>query len=331
MPISTSVDMLSLKRFLDGSPEDTARDVMELLLDGIASHMPVLDAGEFEYFQRSIQKLKAKIVESQDGRQGQILGASVVERVDSYSRGIEKLCRMESSELKSIVTLLTQSLLNISHASQASASTLKSVERELAQASELTDIRMIKAKIAESLETICEEAGKQASQAASVASELAATATRPLAITERDLITGLPTVDAAKASISDRAGKGLTSWAALLFIERMETINKRFGFKAGDQMMLLFSRHIAQQLTPEDELFRWRGPMFVAILERATPAFVVSAEVRRISTSRLDYAVTLGERDIFIPITSSFSVVPITPESDLNALIDSIDEFASAH
>ena len=46
-------------------------------------------------------------------------------------------------------------------------------------------------------------------------------------------------------------------------------INTRFGYSVGNQVFHLYSKHLAQSLQQHDELYRWTGPGFIALIERA--------------------------------------------------------------
>jgi GGDEF domain-containing protein len=331
--------MLSLKRYLrmpDGEPGQ--QEVFTLLLNTVATRMPCIDAARFESFCCGVRKLQAEMIEATDAEQTTLAGVKLAESIDRYSRSLEKSVLEERTELRSIIAMLSQTLTEITRSSQKAAAALRSVERDLSAASELTDLRAVRGKLAESLKVVCEQAAVQQEQAASTEAQLGVrvrisesdpSSYRACSLTYNDAITGLPSLEGAQERIIGLIEGGRRAWLALFFVERLTAVNQRFGFAAGDQMILLFSQHIAQQLRPTDQLFRWRGPLFVAILERTEAPIAIGAEVRRIATSHFDYSVTIGTREIMVPISATFSVLPVKPSSSPEALFATIDAFAS--
>ena len=120
-----------------------------------------------------------------------------------------------------------------------------------------------------------------------------------------------------------------STYVAVFVVERLEIINSRFGFRVGDRMLLQFSQHIGQQLAQGDQLFRWRGPTFVALLERDQAQKMVDAEVMRISASRIEYTVNTKDRDVLLRVNSSHNLFRVAPDADIDAIIERIDSFAA--
>ena len=105
-----------------------------------------------------------------------------------------------------------------------------------------------------------------------------------------DPTTGLPgKSDAEEAILALPAGRpGL--YLAAFYIQRMEHLNARFGDTIGNEVLLFCSQLIASRLIqPADRLFRWRGPAFVALLQREDSLLDVRQEVRRLVGSRVQF------------------------------------------
>ena len=62
------------------------------------------------------------------------------------------------------VEMLAKSLLRVCHSSEKSASALRHVERDLAKASQLQDIRELRLKMADCIQVVCNEAEAQETQ-----------------------------------------------------------------------------------------------------------------------------------------------------------------------
>ena len=94
-----------------------------------------------------------------------------------------------------------------------------------------------------------------------------------------DQVSGLPSPQKAESEITARVGADSAYYAAVFVVDRVESVNLRHGCAAGDRLLQAFGRNLATKLTSEDQVFRWRGPAFVALLKRNDPADGVRAEV----------------------------------------------------
>jgi len=91
----------------------------------------------------------------------------------------------------------------------------------------------------------------------------------------------------------------------------MSLINARFGEEIGNEILLYCSQHIATSLIrPTDSLFRWAGPLFVAILEREESAPAVAGEVRRVVSAPLSRFFDNSSRTMYLPIRLTAETLP---------------------
>src|SRR5208282_2957702 len=99
-----------------------------------------------------------------------------------------------------------------------------------------------------------------------------------------DRVSGLPSFEKAEHEIAARVGADSGYYAAVFVVERVESVNLRYGAATGDRLLRAFSEHLVSKLSPEDEVFRWRGPAYVALLKRTGLADIVRAEVARFAS-----------------------------------------------
>lgn len=117
-----------------------------------------------------------------------------------------------------------------------------------------------------------------------------------------DPCTGLPAKSEAEAALQRVAGNS-QSYIAVFYVHRMSLINARFGEEIGNEILVYCSQHIATTLIrPKDLLFRWSGPVFVAILERDESAPAVAGEVRRVVSAPLSRFFDNSSRTMYLPI-----------------------------
>ena len=146
-----------------------------------------------------------------------------------------------------------------------------------------------------------EESGSLASPAAAAA---------PVQAVVSDPSTGLPAKSEAEAALRRVAGAS-QSYIAVFYVHRMSLINARFGEEIGNEILLYCSQHIATNLIrPADLLFRWSGPVFVAILEREESASAVAGEVRRVVSAPLSRFFDNSSRTMYLPIRLTAETFP---------------------
>jgi GGDEF domain-containing protein len=226
---------------------------------------------------------------------------------------VQRSLGSQIKELQSIVSMFTRSMLQVSKGSAASANKLHQIERQIEKSSQSEDLRAIKLQLGQSLEVICEEAAEQDRRSADLSDQIHKAVARPEAaavlseaLGDIDLTTGLPNYRAAEKALRAAVSGGAGTYVVLLCVDRLDTINSRFGFTVGDRILMLFGQHLAQKFANADRLFRWRGPGFLALLDRSGPESSVRAEVARMVSARLEQQIELGERSVLLPIAASW-------------------------
>jgi GGDEF domain-containing protein len=187
----------------------------------------------------------------------------------------------------------------------------------------------------QSLEVICEEAAAQERRSEEISDRLRDAMSRPAsaavlseAVADFDLVTGLPNVRAAEQALLTAISTGTSTYAVLLSVDRVEIINSRFGAAVGDRILMLFGQHLAQRLSPTDQLFRWRGSGFLALIDRSGPEISVRADVARMVAARLEQEIELGGRSILLPITASWMLTGVA-NSTLERISQKLDAFSA--
>jgi GGDEF domain-containing protein len=142
-----------------------------------------------------------------------------------------------------------------------------------------------------------------------------------------DLSTGLPMRSEAEIALRRVIDSDSKSYAAVFYLHRMALTNARFGEAIGNQVILFCSQHIATTVTRgNDQLFRWSGRAFVAILERQESTMNVSSEVQRIVSAPLSRFFETASRSVYLPIKMTAAAVPLFDTNYAEALA-SIEQF----
>jgi GGDEF domain-containing protein len=127
--------------------------------------------------------------------------------------------------------------------------------------------------------------------------------------------------DAALAAMRIAIAGGTRHYAVVMVVNRIQMINARFGQKIGDHMLTGFAEHLAKQLSGSDQLFRWTGPAFVAILERAESLESFRLEVKRLLDTKVEIDYSGDGRSVLIPISAVWSIMALTSTAEADKQI----------
>lgn len=321
---------------MEGGDTQSSARVAWLILESIACHAVESDPEERQVFQNSLRDIIAKMEESKNDGAMLVLTGEAIKSIENYNRGVQRSLNSQVKELQSIVSMFTRSMLQVSKSTAGSATKLRRIEHQIEKASQTEDLRVLKTQLQESLEVICEEAAEQERHSQQLTDQLRETMNRPGAsaavsdaIADLDLVTGLPNFRAAEQAIRTSIEARTSTYAALFCIERLEAINGRFGFAIGDRILMLFGQHLAQHLSKNDRLFRWRGPGFLALIDRGGAEISIRAEMARTVSKRLEQQIELSGRSVLLPVSTCWMLTSIA-DSSLEKLSKTLDAFSAA-
>jgi GGDEF domain-containing protein len=124
--------------------------------------------------------------------------------------------------------------------------------------------------------------------------------------------------------------RGGTAFAALFVVDRLHLCNARYGYATGDQILARVHRHLGTCLSPADRLFRWTGPAFMALMERAADPVAVQGDIDRIVSVKLEAGVQIGNESVMLPIVCNSLLLPLAQTAGLAELTQRIDAFIGA-
>jgi GGDEF domain-containing protein len=116
--------------------------------------------------------------------------------------------------------------------------------------------------------------------------------------------------------------------AVVFSIERMAGINARFGCITADELLRNLSRHLTASLGPADQLYRWRGPHLMALIQRDIASASPSMEIARIAEWGSEHAVTVRDREVTVSASVAWDLFPLDVFAGVEDLLASINGFA---
>jgi diguanylate cyclase (GGDEF)-like protein len=328
--------VLSIKRYLvngDARAEQALRRVIGVLLHAVEAHAVHGDEVDYEQFRSGLRDIASQFTDATPPQELLVMAGAVATSLKEYAERTSRYVRTQSAEYQHMVAMLTETVAIITDGSDRAVTRLRDIEKQIERASVIEDIRSLRLKLGQCLESIQEEIQQQENQAAVTAADLRAHMEKSQAIMQSvlpdhgvDPVTGLPSRAAAEAALTV-AAKGEHDLYAVVFVaDRVQAISSRFGHAVGDRVLRKVCEHFRSALSAEDRVFRWSGPTFVALLARGRAVEDVRKEIARIASAKLEDVIEIGARSVLLPISASWSVFPMTSSPKL--LIGKIDQFA---
>ncbi|MEP6962910.1 MAG: response regulator [Acidobacteriota bacterium] len=126
---------------------------------------------------------------------------------------------------------------------------------------------------------------------------------------ETDPLTGLLGYSEAKRLIDAAITSEPSPRLAVFCVERMEFMRTRHGQAVADQVILLASQHLATHAgLTGDNLFRWTGAAFVALLDSPNGLDALKLELQRALSHPINQFFETMSRCVFLPIKISVDV-----------------------
>ncbi len=327
--------VLSIRKYLNDYGTESTNpllQVCELLLEGIARSALAYDREEYGEFRATLQRLSSTLETAQESDELLAAGEAVNYALETYNRGALRTQAAQTVELRCMIEMLSQTLVSLAEAGGQSVQTLQCIRNQVENARQLDDIRLLRARLGDSLKAISDEARKQRERNTELlrhAEDAAELASGHHETPDLDQISGLPSARRAEKEIAGRLGSGSRYYAAVFVVERVESINLRYGYVAGDQLLQAFGRHLISKLSPGDTVFRWRGPTFVVLIDRAAPVDAVRAELARFASIRQEHTMEVDGNPVKLPLGCAWTIVPLATCQVSSEVSHQIDAFVA--
>jgi diguanylate cyclase (GGDEF)-like protein len=326
--------------FLLGHLKSRAQDELEsaltrafrLLMEALVLHAIQVDEQDLILFRNYLRLLDQQLGDRPAADTVMLVAGSAIKSLQDYNRGIERHLKGQSHELQAIISLLTRTVTQLAHSSRESMDNMLDIEHQLEQAVELADIRELRVKLEQCLKQVRLESLRHQQSTNSILEEVRAEAPAVTisAAVKEDTVTGLPGPPLAEAFIRRAIETDSGQFLALFKIDRVDQINNKYGYGAGDQILQLCARILTEKMAPKDSLFRWRGPCFLAILERNAHVEFVQSEMNRIASQRTEHTLRIDNRTVLLPVRIHVLALRLGADTPFDAVLERLIEFQSA-
>jgi len=334
--------MISLKSLLSSdsrAKEDAFEQMAYRLLEAISLNAAPGDRVDLDHFQATVGGVMTLLEQNPSAENILAATAAAVAALQAYNRDSSRFIDAKSAELQAMVGMLTQTMSTIATASGKSISHLQELQREIEHAVMIEDVRALKARLSDCLQSISGEVARQKDESSRMISGLKddlrpgrqpkpGEAVAP-AVEERDPVTGLLQRPDAEAAIAIACDARSHVYAGLFVMDRLQSINTRFGHSFGYQALLFFMQYLSQALAPADKLFRWNNAAFLALMERSEPADQVRKDLSRILGRKMEQTFSVAGRTVTLPVSSTWLVTPLF-ENGYQESVHKLDSFCES-
>jgi GGDEF domain-containing protein len=136
---------------------------------------------------------------------------------------------------------------------------------------------------------------------------------------------------AAEQAIAAKIAEAKDCVCGVFIVNRLASINARFGRTVGDEVMLLAAERLAQHLPAGAAVFRWSESGLVAIAEVAGNISEVTRRYARAASLSLEKNIETEHRFVMVPITLSFTLKRLSGTCAAPDTIIELDRFVSVN
>ena len=333
--------MISIKRFLEqrrqasGPEPDMVEALMQmgrLLLDTIATRMVHGNESDFKVFSRTLQKLVRQMEGPQSAMSLLGISSDAVEAFEAHCQRTTEYFREQNEERQSMVAMLTDTVADLSGQTDASVARLQAIEQQLAQASELEDIRALRVRLRESLLALREAAAQERDTSVATLKRL-----QGQIETSRRGVPGEPEhsrANYADIDLTPEPSQGPlefipTAYVAAFRLQRAEHIASRFGEAVKLQMLSMIGAQLKTLLGPTDRLLRWKGTSFVMFIYSTDAIKEVRGQISEIIAATGQHYIEVGRKSALLSVGVDWILFPQSDRPSLEAVFTEVDAFLS--
>jgi len=231
-----------------------------------------------------------------------------------------------------MAAMLSESVLRISGSSERSQQALAEARSHLDQAIDLEDLQKVKTLLGTCLEQVCQESLLQKEEALAAIAEMqrhVEQAEEPIARPpEVDPVTGLPGRSHGETAVCEALHLPGRKYVGVLVLDRLQSINARFGNRIGDQVLAELTRHLKANLMATDSLFRWSGPTLLVVMSRHCTLDRIRIDVKPLFGKSVEREFDVGGRSVLIPVAAAWAVFGLVPPA--TTILKHIDAFVAS-
>ena len=329
--------MISIKRFLErggGADQEVLEASLEagrLLLDGIAAHTVRGREADYRLFERALKDLLHRMSEPATPLSLLAIASETVEAMESHAGRTAAYLREQNEQMQSIVSMLTDTLADISGQADASVARLQAIEQQIERATEIEDVRMLSISLETCLTALRDAAAQHRKASAATVHRLE----EHITDTRKRIQPDPPKTFAGEIDLVPEAAEEepeveATAYVAAFKLRRSDHIVARFGENVKHQMLSLISQSLKTALGPNDRLLRWKGTSFVMFLSAVAGLAEIRTKLAEAVAKTGQHYIEVGKKSALISVGVDWIVFPQAQCASLDAVFTEVDMFLAA-
>jgi GGDEF domain-containing protein len=311
-------------------------DHLQILIRGIALHAIEGDPNDLQELQHRMSGIADTLTVDSSPDDLLVGIGKTLRALEEYNRRAAVIFKGQVEELRGMLTTMTSTVIFITSSSETSVKQLNVIESKLQRANTLEDTRQIKKHLTDCLTLVRSESLRLQTEARAKINTLKQDVDRLSnrlksvnAEDSQDPVTGLPGRNSAEEAIAAKIATGKEFLAVLFMLDRMSTINGRFGRLVGDDILVTGAQMLAQKLSGTT-LYRWSGPAFVAVFDPSVNVAQAETRATQAAALRVEKNIEADNRSVLIVITASCHLQRISGKIAPDAVFRSMDTFMAS-
>ena len=331
--------MISLGKFLGGKAATWSGAMVALvhsLFDVFGEAAVNHEQARYDEFRLELNGLAERITAETEPESIPIVAGLFFKLADEYKRGIERVLKDQSAELKSLVKLMTKTVTALGADDTDSISKIRALNKDIDRVHTIRDIAEFKGRLKQSLDELqqsVELRKKNASLAvADLKRELDESRARLSDFRvdpKKDAVTGLPTRDDATNVLAYLCGRDDLGFVVILNVQQLPALNVKYGHQVGNVILQNYRDQLEQRLEAGGRLFRWGGKSFLIIFSKAESTKVDGADIVRSLGATVSLEIDTGTRRAMVPILPKCLCLGRSEKFSALQLIERIEKFAA--
>jgi hypothetical protein len=334
-----------------------------LIMESIRLHAIPGDGSDYEKFHADILRLEETLATPPSPNDVLIAAGAVSKTLDDYAHLNKRFLTQQRHELHTIVAALTETLSTVANAGERTIGRLAEIKKQLEKADAIEDIRRLKARMTECLDTIHEETLRQQVDARRTVTQLqektgneslaapddppagAAGLVEPTAEPGDEKYApplsapGMPAIvtdsggglgerEAVEKVLANVLTRSEEAWVGLFKIERANLLLSRFGQPVFEEVVTFVQQRLSSGLSSFRQ-YRWDQSAILALLRAHQDIKLIRRKLNELFGERLVMNFDLGKREVMLPIGCQWTVLPCLPHRSAHVLVQQIEAFLS--
>jgi len=313
--------VISLLRSIDHLNEcerrlETALECYQAALLSLEANVVPVQADLADRHQDQLRQLRKNVKDNPTSAVLNECRSALDRELGNYCGRAKDLLKQRDTEVRRIIRTLAEAAAALARHHDLHSDRLVGFTKRLEDVSAMDDLSEIRKRLCAEVAELksCVEAMKQDNGASVeiLRRELQSFRRRlehAEAIASTDRLTGVASRMEAERLLEESVRSEKRFSVLLLDLDDFKGVNDRFGHQAGDLVLKMFARRLANSIRPHDSVCRWGGDEFLILLPSCGLAAAIERAKELSEKCSQEYALPLDGRQVRVGIKVSIGAV----------------------